>query len=293
MPHRSPREIKQSPEVFDIECRRPRGRRADNWVWYPSNSGAGSMKKDSRASKQKRVPRVKRIDGARHWPKTLDQIIWLLLRGGIAPDDINRVVNASLHRHRETAPLTMPAPEVLEYSRILTHWQNEPRYLDETGNPLLLKLAGRRPSFSSLVRESLSGGKAASVLDSLLAYRLVARTRDGKIRMLETAFLPRGDQQAQFLAYTLSSLEGIVDTCYANLTTPDRARQIGQLQRVVLAERFDMKHLAAYDRFLRESAEAFSVKHDAWLKRREVKDPTARGSRVGYVGVGIFGFVAR
>ncbi len=168
-----------------------------------------------------------------------------------------------------------------------------PKYLDEAGNPLLLKLAGRRPSFSSLVRESLSGGKAASVLESLLAYRLVARTRDGKIRMLETAFLPRGDQQAQFLAYTLSSLEGIVNTCYANLTTPDRARQIGQLQRVVLAERFDMKHLAAYDRFLRESAEAFSVKHDAWLKRPEVKDPKSTGIRAGYVGVGIFGFVAR
>jgi hypothetical protein len=54
-----------------------------------------------------------------------------------------------------------------------------------------------------------------------------------------------------------------------------------------------MKHLAAYDRFLRESAEAFSVKHDAWLKRREVKDPASKKSRVGYVGVGIFGFLAR
>jgi hypothetical protein len=95
------------------------------------------------------------------------------------------------------------------------------------------------------------------------------------------------------LAYTLSALEGIVDTCYSNLTTRDRQKQIGQLQRVVFAERFDLTRLSEYDAFLRDSAAAFLVKHDAWLKRREIKQPTSPRARVGYVGVGIFGFRAR
>jgi hypothetical protein len=111
--------------------------------------------------------------------------------------------------------------------------------------------------------------------------------------MLATAFLPRGDQQAQFLVYTLSSLEGIMDTGFSNLTTRDRHQQIGQLQRVVVAERLDMTRLAECDAFLRESAAAFLVKHDAWLKRQEVKQPTAVNSQIGYVGVGVFGFRAR
>ena len=111
--------------------------------------------------------------------------------------------------------------------------------------------------------------------------------------MLASAFLPRRKQRAQFLAYTLSSLEGIFDTCYSNLTTKDPQKHIGQLQRTAVAERFDMTRLAEYDAFLRDSAEAFLVKHDAWLKRREVKQMTSAHGQIGYVGVGIFGFKAR
>ena len=94
--------------------------------------------------------------------------------------------------------------------------------------------------------------------------------------MLATAFLPRRKQQAQIIALTLSSLEGIFDTCYSNLTTKDPQKHIGQLQRTVVAERFDMSRLPEYDAFLRESAEAFLVKNDAWLKRRELKHTTGR-----------------
>ena len=46
------------------------------------------------------------------------------------------------------------------------------------------------------------------------------------------------------------------------------------MQRMAVAERFDMTHLAEYHAFLRDSATAFLVKHDAWLKRREIKHPT-------------------
>ena len=56
--------------------------------------------------------------------------------------------------------------------------------------------------------------------------------------------------------------------------------------------RRDMTRLPEYDAFLRDSAAAFLVKHDAWLKRREIKHATGARGRVGYVGVGIFGFKA-
>ena len=254
----------------------------------------------SSSTKPKRLPKspvrrlpVKRIDGARHWPRTLDQYVWLLLRAGVTPAQVTASMAGSLRKHRKTRALVMPTPEVLEYSRVLTHWQNEPAYLDDHGAARSLKLTGRSPSFASLIRQALPFADAAAVMKVLLRHRLVARTRDGRLRMLTTAFLPRSEQKAQFLAYTLSSLEGIMDTCFSNLTTRDRSQQIGLLQRVVVAERFDMTRLAEYDAFLRDSAAAFSVKHDAWLKRREVKGNGKRKGRVGYVGVGIFGFRAR
>jgi hypothetical protein len=111
--------------------------------------------------------------------------------------------------------------------------------------------------------------------------------------LLADTFLPNGQEQAQFLAYTLSALEGIIDTCHANLTTRDSKKQLGQIQRLVIAERFDMGRIAEYDAFARKSAHAMLAKHDAWLKRREINGPVHGKGRVGYVGVGIFGFKAR
>ena len=219
--------------------------------------------------------------------------MWLLRRAGITPEQLTGALETSLHRHRATRALVMPSPEVLEYSRILTHWQTEPAYLDDHGNARSLKIAGRSPSFASLVRQALPTADIAQVMSILSRHGLVGRTRDARVRMRATAFLPRGEQRAQFLAYTLSALEGIVDTCYSNLTTRNRKKQIGQLQRVVFAERFDMTQLPEYDAFLRDSAAAFLVKHDAWLKRREVKQSLGSRRRTGYVGVGIFGFKAR
>jgi hypothetical protein len=92
------------------------------------------------------------------------------------------------------------------------------------------------------------------------------------------------------LASVVSALEGIIDTCPANLTNPKKP---GQVQRLVLAERFDMSRIAEYDAYARKSAHAMLAKHDAWLKRREINGPIRGKGRVGYVGVGIFGFKAR
>jgi hypothetical protein len=254
---------------------------------------ASRTRKTNQRVAASRRPHVKRIDGARHWPRTLDQFIWLLLRAGITPDQLTRVMRASLRKHRNTRALAMPSPEVLEYSRVLTHWQNEPEYLDEYGNARSLNLTGRSASFASLVRQSIPNAQASEVLAVLSRHGLVSNARNGRVRMLATAFLPRREQRAQFLAYTLSSLEGIFDTCYSNLTTKDPKKHLGQMQRTAVSERFDMRRLAEYDAFLRDSAAAFLVKHDSWLKRREIKQTTATNNRIGYVGVGIFGFRAR
>jgi len=236
---------------------------------------------------------VKRIDGARHWRKSLDRLVWFLLRAGVDHTEIVRALRTSLRNHQGTRPLAVPDPEVLEYSRILTHWQTEPAFLDEHGKARSLPLSGGSVSFKSLARQALPHADAADILNVLSRYRLLSCSRDGRVRMLASAFLPRGARRAQFLAYTLSALEGIIDTCYANLTSHEPSKNIGHMQRAVFAERFDLKHLAEYDAFLRDSAAAFLTKHDAWLKRREVKQPGPARRRIGYVGVGIFGFRAR
>ncbi len=254
---------------------------------------AARTRKRTKKAAASRRPVIRRIDGARHWPKTLDQFVWLLLRAGITREQLTQALGASLRKHRKTRALVMPPPEVLEYGRVLTYWQNEPAYLDERGCARPLSLTGRSASFASLVRQSVPRAHAPDVFAVLSRHGLVSNARNGRVRMLATAFLPRRKQRAQILAYALSSLEGILDTCYCNLTTTD-PKKYSQLQRTAVAERFDMTRLAEYDAFLRDSAAAFLVKHDAWLKRREIRQTTAPpNSRIGCVGVGVFGFRSR
>jgi hypothetical protein len=238
-------------------------------------------------------PLIKRVDGARHWERMLEQFVWLLLRAGITSDQLIQSVGASLRKHRKTRALVMPDPDVMEYGRVLTYWQNEPGYLDERGRARSLTLTGRSPSFASLVRESLPNSDPFDVYAVLMRHGLISTARKGRVRMLASEFLPRREQRAQFLGYALSSLEGIIDTCHYNLTTQDSRQHIHLLQRTAVSERFDLSRLPEYRAFLLDSAAAFLVKHDTWLKRREIRSTSSRPGRTGHVGVGIFGFRAR
>ena len=74
--------------------------------------------------------------------------------------------------------------------------------------------------------------------------------------------------------------------------TPLKTAQLDLLQQTVIAERFDMAYLPEYHEFLRHSAAKFLAENDTWLKAHEVTNPMSRTQRVGYVGVGAFGFVA-
>ncbi len=250
----------------------------------------------SKRPKRKAVPHrpsVMRLDGARNWPKTLDHFVWLLMRAGVKPAQITKAIGESLHRHRHTQALVVPSAEVLEYARVITAWLTDPIYLDEHGNTLTLPITGTRLSFSSLVRKALSRADTSDVLKVLSRYGIVRPIPGRRVQLLADAFLPKRKEQAQILGYTLSALEGIIDTCYANLSTRDPKKQLGQLQRIVTAERFDMSRIAEYDAYTRKSAHAMLAKHDAWLKRREINGPIRGKGRVGCVGIGIFGFKAR
>ena len=254
------------------------------------------MSHDSRKRPKKtaaRRPAVMRIDGARNWPKTLDHFVWFLLRAGVKPEQVTKTLTNSVNRHRYTQALVVPRPQVLEYSRVITEWMTDPLYLDAYGNTVALPVTGTRRSFRSLVRKALPHEEAGDVLKVLSRHGILRRIPSRRVQLLADTFLPNGQEQAQFLAYTLSALESIIDTCHANLTTRDAKQQLGQIQRLVIAERFDMSRIAEYDAYARKSAHAMLAKHDAWLKRREIKGPVRGKGRVGYVGIGIFGFKAR
>lgn len=237
-------------------------------------------------------PKALRLDGVAHWRLTLERLLWMLLRAGVDAEAITSSVEESLTRHRRTRALKLPTPEVLEYGRVLTFWRTEPEFLDDRGIPRALPLTGGSASFRSLVRCALPECRPRNVLHVLRQHKVISLGRDARVRLRAIEFLPRTSRRAHFVASTLSALEGIIDTCHRNLTARNPTRGIARLQRTATAERFDLKYLKDYDRFLHEQATDFLLKQDAWLKRHEAQSTHNRKARIAHVGVGVFGFRA-
>ena len=243
--------------------------------------------------KKARHSALVRLDGVEHWPQTLDRLIWMLMRAGIDPRQITAKTAQIVKAHRNIRTLRIPPPNVLEYARVLTYWRNEPQFLDEQGAPRSLPITGGASSFSTLLRKALPGSSVNDVLAVLRRHQLISVGTHRCVRLRASAFLPRNAQRAHFLAYTLSAVEGIIDTCHQNLNARKPADNIGRLQRVASAERFDLRFIKDYDLFLRHQATDFLLKQDAWLKRHEVKSTGRGNARGAQVGVGVFGVRAR
>jgi hypothetical protein len=211
----------------------------------------------------------------------------LYLMAGVHPDNLRSAMTDILKRRRNVEKHPVPPVEVLEYSRVLTHWRTDPAFLDSKAVPRPLPLRGRL-SFTALVKASLGNVKAGDVLRNLRSHHLVTVDRDKRIHLQSNEFLLKGLEKGHALGYSLSTLEGIVDTTYSNITTPNKDSTVGRFHRAGLAERFDSRELTAYDRFLREEGAQFLIRQDQWLKSRETLLPGKR-NRTVYVGCGLFG----
>lgn len=168
----------------------------------------------------------------------MDRFVTLYLMAGVKPQDIQKEMTGSIKRHRHVQQHPVPPVEVLEYSRVLTHWRTDPAFLDSKGTPRPLSLRGRS-SFTTLIKIAIGNAKPSAVLKTLRAHHLVTVDEKGHICLQANEFLLKGMQKGHALGYSLSTLEGIVDTTYSNILTPDDASAVGRFHRTVFAERFD------------------------------------------------------
>ena len=223
-----------------------------------------------------------------HWQRTLARHIWFLRRAGIASAQIEREVVRSLEECLGLRKLQVPASDERMYARILTHWLHESGYLDAKGLPRALRFEGRSPTFRSLIRAAVPGVDASKALAALKCYHLVSHSAHGIIRLTGDGFFPHCAQRGPLLSLTHAALEALTDTCYANLRPRQDPNSASRIQQIACTDYLDRRHLRAYEEFLNESAQAFLMMHETWLKRHEVKGLNPRRTRLTRAGVGVF-----
>lgn len=94
------------------------------------------------------------------------------------------------------APVSATPVALSRTSRIIARWLAAPEFTDEEGRPLPLpRIHEEEASFESLVESVTRDLRARAVLDEWLDRNLVALDEQGRVVLLESAYLPQGDEE--------------------------------------------------------------------------------------------------
>jgi hypothetical protein len=170
--------------------------------------------------------------------------------------------------------------------RIISGWNRDPEFLDESGNPMSLDTEGQESSFALLVKRYSGDIPTRAALDELLRVGAIRRDSDGKIHLnSESAYVPSDDKDAQFqiLGASVSDLLGTID--YNLEAEPGTTR-------LQLTTAYDNLPRAAVDNFRalsRQEARLLLKKMDEWLAEHD-RDSTDEIQGEGRVraGIGIY-----
>jgi hypothetical protein len=106
-------------------------------------------------------------------------------------------------------------------SAIIARWLAAPEFTDSRGHPLPLPrvATGDAPSFEALVASITKDVRPRAVLDEWLDRRLVAINGNEEIVLLDTAFVPRGDDDRKWY-YLGRNLHDHVAAAATNVSSP-------------------------------------------------------------------------
>jgi hypothetical protein len=172
-------------------------------------------------------------------------------------------------------------------SRVVSGWRRDEAFLDARRRPAVLPIVGPGKSFQQLVRRYGGDVPHRAVLDELRSANVVACPDKNRVKLIERAYLPRGDESMKL--HILGVDTGyLIETICHNLK-PEGAEP--RIQRKVLYDNLPDEALPALRKLSMKSAQALLEKLDAFFSShdRDVR-PEAGGSGRNTAGVGIYYF---
>ena len=172
-------------------------------------------------------------------------------------------------------------------SRVVSGWLRDTAFLESNRRPSVLSIVGAGKSFQQLVKRYSGDVPHRAVLDELLSVGVVVCPDENRVKLIERAYLPRGDE-AMKLHILGTDTAYLIDTINHNLQ-----RDFTELrfQRKVLYDNLPDAVLPALRHLTLKSAQALLEKLDVWLSSQDRDvNPQAGGSGRNTAGVGIYYF---
>lgn len=171
-------------------------------------------------------------------------------------------------------------------ARVIAGWLRDRRFSDQSGQPTDLPFEGGDFSFRQLVKIYSGDAPARAVLDELMRVRVVERTPDGMIRLLERSYIPKAGEidKIAILGRDTSDLVSTIDHNIRHPDTPFFQRRVNydNLPSEVLPE---LRNLAG------EQSQALLERMDRWISDRDRDvNPRVTGTGRNRAVIGIYYF---
>lgn len=172
-------------------------------------------------------------------------------------------------------------------ARVISGWVRDKRFSDRSGRPADLLFEGRGATFSDLVKRFSGDVPARAVLDELLRVGVVERLENGRIRLLNHAYVP-ATGEVEKLAILGTDVKDLISTIDHNLSS-----ETGHafFQRKVSYDNLPEEILSQLRTMTTKKGQSLLEEMDRWLSRhdRDV-NPDVRGTGKKRAGIGIYYF---
>ncbi len=171
-------------------------------------------------------------------------------------------------------------------ARVLTGWVRDADFCDDAGEPRALELDGE-VSFAGLVKRYSGDMPARAVLDELVRVGAVLRGEDGRLQLLERAYVPQQStaEKLRILGVDVADLIETIDHNVEHGATDPR------YQRKVVYHSLPAAHLPAFRKLSGTQAQTLLERLDRWLAEHETPtEPGEPDTPRARVGLGIYYF---
>jgi hypothetical protein len=172
-------------------------------------------------------------------------------------------------------------------ARVIAGWRRDRDFQNRQGKPSVLKIRGRGPSFSELVKRFSGDLPVRAVLDELLRVRAVKLIKEDRVRLLTRLYLP-GDNEIMKYHILGTDVGYLIATIDHNMQTEYDAPFF---QRKVSYNNLPDEAVSKFRNLSAESAQALLEKLDSWLAKNDRDTtPTVGGTGRNVAGTGIYYF---
>lgn len=201
---------------------------------------------------------------------------------GLTRKDVKLFRNRSVTEDGDTAARYNRA------ARVINGWIQDRSYLDGWNKPMILAVEGAGSTFTSLVRDYGGDIPVRAVLDELLRVGAVERLDDGRVRLLQNAYVPHtGEVDKLHILGKDTAL--LIKTFDHNLRFPDTEEH--WFQRKVAYNNLPQEAVPILQNMVSNQGQKFLEEINSWLSNQDRdNNPHAKGSGRCHAGVGIYFF---